>query len=72
MGCMAIRNLACRAPENRKILIDCQVESLIQNVLQNFGSDSNVKDIAKGALRDLELDVKLEEQWRGTGVQIDR
>ena len=67
---MAVRNLAARVPENRKALVDCQVEHVIHEALRNFGSDAALKDVAKAALRDLQLEVKLEEQWKGPGIQM--
>lgn len=69
---MAVRNLVARAPENQYPLIECQVEDVIHIALNTFGTDASLKDVAKAALRDLNLKVNLEEQWKGTGVEIER
>lgn len=69
---MAVRNLVARVPENRAPLLECQVEDVIHAALINFGTDPSLKDVAKAALRDLDLKVKLEEQWKGMGVEIGR
>lgn len=70
LGCMAIRNLSSRVPENHASLIAEGVEGVVQATLETFGDQ--VKDVARAALRDLDLPVDLVEQWRGTGHEIDR
>ena len=67
---MAIRNLATRVPENKAILVQNGAEDVVQTALQNHGSV--VKDLAMAALRDIGTDVKLNEQWTGTGHEISR
>ncbi|KAK3861857.1 hypothetical protein Pcinc_032222 [Petrolisthes cinctipes] len=70
LGCMAIRNLASRMPENQASLKAQGVEGAIQAALEAHGE--LVKDVAKAALRDLDLPVEMVEQWRGTGHEISR
>lgn len=70
LGCMAIRNLATRNPESQKLFIECGVEEVIHSTLNVHGDI--VKDMAKAALRDLNLDVKFVELWKGTGFEIER
>ncbi|XP_042222733.1 armadillo repeat-containing protein 6-like isoform X2 [Homarus americanus] len=70
LGCMAIRNIGCRVPENRQLFIEYGVEEVINSALQNHGEP--IKDVAKAALRDLDLKVDFVEQWRGTGHEICR
>lgn len=72
LGCMAVRNLVARCPENRQPLIECQVEELIHLALKTYETDYSLKDVAKAALRDLNLKVNLEEQWKGIGGEIGR
>ena len=67
---MAIRNLATRVPENKAILVQNGAEDVVQTALQNHGSV--MKDLAMAALRDIGTDVKLNEQWTGTGHEISR
>ena len=45
------------------------VESILNSAYEKFAEDFGF-DI-KSALRDLECDVKLDEQWTGKGVQLD-
>ncbi|CAL4172295.1 unnamed protein product [Meganyctiphanes norvegica] len=70
LGCMAIRNMVARIPENQKHFIECGVEDVIHTAISIHGEI--VKDMAKAALRDCNLDVKLVEQWTGTGHEIER
>lgn len=70
LGCMAIRNMSARIPENQKLFIECGVEEVIHTTLSIHGEI--VKDMAKAALRDLNLNVKLVEEWSGAGHEIDR
>nr|XP_045612554.1 armadillo repeat-containing protein 6-like isoform X2 [Procambarus clarkii] len=70
LGCMAIRNMASRVQDNQHLFVEYGVEEVIQAALQNHGEA--VKDVAKAALRDLDLKVDFVEQWRGTGHEIHR
>ncbi|XP_076066743.1 armadillo repeat-containing protein 6 isoform X2 [Oratosquilla oratoria] len=70
MGCMAIRNSAVRIPEHCAVYAECGVEDVIRNAL--IDHEEEIKDLAKAALRDLNLKVQLDEQWRGTGHEISR
>lgn len=54
---MAIRNLVSRVPEHQQLFVEYGVEDVIQTALNNHGEC--VKDVAKAALRDLELKVDL-------------
>ena len=67
---MAIRNMVSRLPENKRVFIEYGVEGVINTALKNHGEA--VKDLARAALRDLDLKVELVEQWRGTGHEISR
>lgn len=70
LGCMAIRNMVSRLPENKRVFAEYGVEGVIHTALKNHGEA--VKDVARAALRDLDLKVELVEQWRGTGHEISR
>lgn len=67
---MALRNLASRVPENQASLKAQGVEGAVRAALEAHGDE--VRDVARAALRDLELPVELVEQWRGTGHEIAR
>lgn len=69
---MATRNLVVRVPENRAPMIECGVEDVIHGALKSFPKAVDLNDVAKAALRDLDLHVHLEEQWKGTGVELQR
>ncbi|XP_068217257.1 armadillo repeat-containing protein 6 [Palaemon carinicauda] len=70
LGCMAIRNMVARVPENQKYFLEIGAENIIQQALENHGQP--MKDVTQAALRDLGADVKLQEQWKGTGHEINR
>ncbi|XP_071546624.1 armadillo repeat-containing protein 6 [Panulirus ornatus] len=70
LGCMAIRNMVSRVPENKQRFIEYGVEEVIHTAIKNHGEQ--VKDVARAALRDLDLKVDLMEQWKGTGHEICR
>lgn len=67
---MAIRNMVSRVPENKQFFVEYGVEEVIQTAIKTHGDQ--VKDVARAALRDLDLKVDLVEQWRGTGHEISR
>ena len=70
LGCMAIRNMVARVPENQKHFMELGVENVITQAAEQHGEV--MKDVAQAALRDLGINVKLQEQWRGTGHEIHR
>lgn len=71
LSCMAIRNMVARVPENRKRFLDLGAESLIIEAVENHGKVA-MKDVAQAALRDLGVDIKLQELWKGLGHEINR
>ncbi|XP_066977269.1 armadillo repeat-containing protein 6 isoform X1 [Macrobrachium rosenbergii] len=70
LGCMAIRNMVARVPENQQHFLEIGAENLIKQAVEIHGQP--MKDVAQAALRDLGTDVKLQEQWKGTGHEIHR
>lgn len=53
-GCMAIRNIAARCPEERQVLLAEGAEKLLRGVKKVFSS--SCEDVGSAALRDLGLD----------------
>ncbi|XP_028161613.1 armadillo repeat-containing protein 6 homolog [Ostrinia furnacalis] len=68
-GCWAIRNMVARCRDQNPKFHELGVESLLNEAYDRFSKDFGF-DI-KSALRDLECDVKLDEQWKGKGVQME-
>lgn len=68
-ACWAIRNMVARCKEHNAKFHELGVEPLLNRAYEKFGDDFGF-DI-KSALRDLECDVKLDEQWTGKGVQLE-
>lgn len=68
-ACWAIRNMVARCREHNSKFHELGVESILNSAYEKFANDFGF-DI-KSALRDLECDVKLDEQWTGKGVQLD-
>ncbi|KOB72932.1 Armadillo repeat-containing protein [Operophtera brumata] len=68
-ACWAIRNMVARSREQNPKYHELGIESLLNAAYEKFHEDFGF-DI-KSALRDLECDVKFDEQWTGKGVQMD-
>ncbi|XP_018021493.1 armadillo repeat-containing protein 6 [Hyalella azteca] len=68
MGCLALRNLCSRSPQAAELLRLMQADGVVQAALSNHGDA--VKDLAKSALRDMGVDVALEERWHGKGHEL--
>ncbi|CAG9792334.1 unnamed protein product [Diatraea saccharalis] len=68
-GCWAVRNMVARCREQNHKFHELGVECLLKDAYKKFEKDFGF-DI-KSALRDLECDVKLDEQWTGKGVQME-
>ncbi|XP_013186757.2 armadillo repeat-containing protein 6 homolog [Amyelois transitella] len=69
-ACWAIRNMVARYRDQNSQFHKLGVEELLNNAYAQFEKQFGF-DI-KSALRDLECDVKLEEQWRGTNAEIEK
>lgn len=69
-ACWAIRNMVARYRDENCKFHELGVEELLNDAYKKFSGDFGF-DI-KSALRDLECDVKLEEQWKGKGVQMEK
>lgn len=69
-ACWAIRNMVGRYRDQNAKFHELGAEDLLNKAYDKFSKDFGF-DI-KAALRDLECDVKLDEQWTGKGVQIDK
>ncbi|XP_063369348.1 armadillo repeat-containing protein 6 homolog [Cydia amplana] len=67
-GCWAIRNMVARCRDMNPKFKELGVEPILfaayERFLKDFGFD------VKSALRDLECDVKFDEQWTGKGVEL--
>ncbi|KAJ8708814.1 hypothetical protein PYW08_010196 [Mythimna loreyi] len=68
-ACWAIRNMVARCRDQNVKFHELGVEALLNSAYDKFADDFGF-DI-KSALRDLECDVKLDEQWTGKGVQLE-
>ncbi|CAH1641724.1 unnamed protein product [Spodoptera littoralis] len=68
-ACWAIRNMVARCRGQNVKFHELGVEAILNAAYDKFASDFGF-DI-KSALRDLECDVKLDEQWTGQGVQLE-
>ncbi|KAF9415736.1 hypothetical protein HW555_006706 [Spodoptera exigua] len=68
-ACWAIRNMVARCRDQNVKFHELGVESILNAAYEKFANDFGF-DI-KSALRDLECDVKLDEQWTGQGVQLE-
>lgn len=68
-ACWAIRNMVARCRDQNVKFLELGVESILNSAYEKFAEDFGF-DI-KSALRDLECDVKLDEQWTGKGVELD-
>ncbi|XP_041972053.1 armadillo repeat-containing protein 6 homolog [Aricia agestis] len=69
-GCWAIRNMVARCKEHNSKFHELGIQAILDKSYDMFGKEFGF-DI-KSALRDLECDVKLDEQWTGKGVEIDQ
>ncbi|XP_013147163.1 PREDICTED: armadillo repeat-containing protein 6 homolog [Papilio polytes] len=67
-GCWAIRNMVARCRDYNSKFKELGIEEILNNTYATFGQEFGF-DI-KSALRDLECDVALDEQWTGRGVQM--
>lgn len=67
-ACWAIRNMVARCKDRTNKFLELGVEQYLNKAYENFHQEFGF-DI-KSALRDLECDVKLQEQWTGKGVQM--
>ncbi|XP_075985983.1 armadillo repeat-containing protein 6 homolog [Anticarsia gemmatalis] len=68
-ACWAIRNMVARCREQNPKFHELGVEAILNAAYEKFGKDFGF-DI-KSALRDLECDVKFDEQWTGKGVELE-
>ena len=64
---MALRNIVSRSPELKSGILELGAEVVINTTFKNH---RECHDEAKAALRDLECDVTLIEQWTGKGRGI--
>ncbi|XP_045455010.1 armadillo repeat-containing protein 6 homolog [Melitaea cinxia] len=69
-GCWAVRNMVARYRDHNAKLRELGIEAVLQRAYDKF-ADQFGFDI-KSALRDLDCDVKFDEQWKGRGVQMER
>ncbi|XP_038218156.1 armadillo repeat-containing protein 6 homolog [Zerene cesonia] len=69
-GCWAVRNIVARSRDLNVKFLELGIESILNKAYELFSKDFGY-DI-KSALRDLECDVKLDEQWTGKGVQLEQ
>ncbi|XP_013168921.1 PREDICTED: armadillo repeat-containing protein 6 homolog [Papilio xuthus] len=67
-GCWAIRNMVARCRDYNSKFKELGIEDILNQTYAIFSQDFGF-DI-KSALRDLDCDVKLDEQWTGKGVQM--
>ncbi|XP_037083021.1 armadillo repeat-containing protein 6-like [Pollicipes pollicipes] len=65
LACMAVRNMVSRSPELRPVFRELNIEQLINQVLQAHGPKVDAE--ARAALRDLDCQVTLKEEWTGRG-----
>ncbi|CAK1547617.1 unnamed protein product [Leptosia nina] len=68
-GCWAIRNIVARRRDLNTKFHELGIESILNRSYELFSKDFGF-DI-KSALRDLECNVKLDEQWTGKGIQLE-
>ncbi|KAJ0171700.1 hypothetical protein K1T71_012463 [Dendrolimus kikuchii] len=69
-ACWAIRNMVARCCEFNPKFHELGVESILNSAYDKFNAEFGF-DI-KSALRDLQCDVKFDEQWTGKGVQLEK
>ncbi|XP_049881038.1 armadillo repeat-containing protein 6 homolog [Pectinophora gossypiella] len=69
-ACWAIRNMVARCRTHNAVFHELGIQALLNSAYDKFSADFGF-DI-KSALRDLDCDVKLDEQWTGKGVQIQQ
>ncbi|XP_023947444.2 armadillo repeat-containing protein 6 homolog isoform X1 [Bicyclus anynana] len=69
-GCWAIRNMVARHKEHNPKFHELGIEAVLNKSYAKYAKDFGF-DI-KSALRDLDCDVKFDEQWTGKGVQINK
>ncbi|XP_072946459.1 armadillo repeat-containing protein 6 homolog [Epargyreus clarus] len=68
-ACWAIRNMVSRYRDQNAKFHELNIQGLLDEAYKVFGAEFGF-DI-KSALRDLDCDVTLDEQWTGKGVQMD-
>ncbi|XP_045488175.1 armadillo repeat-containing protein 6 homolog [Pieris rapae] len=68
-GCWAIRNIVARCRDLNTKFHELGIESILSRSYELFEKDFGF-DI-KSALRDLECNIKLDEQWTGKGIQLE-
>lgn len=66
-ACTAVRNIVSRNRELSLEFLALNIESEIKKIICQY---KNCEFEAKGALRDLGLDVNFVEQWTGTGQNL--
>jgi len=66
-ACTAVRNIVSRNRELASEFLALNVESIIEQIISQY---KHCEFEAKGALRDLGLDVSFKEQWTGTGQNL--
>ncbi|CAK1589505.1 unnamed protein product [Parnassius mnemosyne] len=69
-GCWAIRNMVARCREYNTKFHELDIQSILDRSYDKFGKEFGFD--VKSALRDLECEVKLDEQWTGKGVQMQQ
>ncbi|CAG5030858.1 unnamed protein product [Parnassius apollo] len=69
-GCWAIRNMVARCREYNSKFHELGIQSILDRSYDKFGKEFGFD--VKSALRDLECEVKLDEQWTGKGVQMQQ
>ncbi|GBP91006.1 Armadillo repeat-containing protein 6 homolog [Eumeta japonica] len=67
-ACWAIRNMVARCRDQNAKFHELGAQEILDAAYRRFSKEFGF-DI-RSALRDLDCDVKLEEQWTGSGVQL--
>ncbi|KAI8423507.1 hypothetical protein MSG28_012618 [Choristoneura fumiferana] len=68
-GCWAIRNMVARCRDMNPKFKELGVEAILNRAYERFLDDFGFD--VKSALRDLECDVKFDEQWTGKGFELE-
>ncbi|XP_073961109.1 armadillo repeat-containing protein 6 homolog [Choristoneura fumiferana] len=69
-GCWAIRNMVARCRDMNPKFKELGVEAILNRAYERFLDDFGFD--VKSALRDLECDVKFDEQWTGKGFELEQ
>ena len=66
---MAIRNIVARRQDLADMFLPLGVETLLRRIAD---TQSECRDEARAALRDLGCHIDLHEAWTGTGKQLEQ